>query len=651
MKLVIVESPAKAKTIARYLGNDFSVVASRGHICDLAIDGPDGLGVEVNNNFLPHYQINKDKVKTVEYLRKTASNADEVFLATDPDREGEAISWHLARILDLNIENTKRLEFHEITPFGINKAMENIRTIDLPLVQSQETRRIVDRIMGFKLSKLLQNKIRSLSAGRVQSVVLKLVVDREREILNFKPEEYWTINIDASYKKEKDNFTLTKINGEEAKISTTEEHDKIVALIPKEFTVKEIIKETVKHYPRPPLITSSLQQEAFNKFKYSTGKTMQIAQKLYEGITTSKGHIGLITYMRTDSTRLSPLFISAGRKEIVNKFGEDYVGGSAIKGKSNSNTQDAHEAIRPTHADFTPEELKKDLSKEEYNIYSLIYNRALAALMAPRVSDDETIIITGNSLEFENKASVTTFEGFNILIDEKIKDKKSKMNPSLNDLLELQKINSEQNFTKAPNRYSEAKLVKEMEDGGIGRPSTYATTIETLKKREYIISKSGFLSPSEQGMLTTDKLQEYFSSFINVKYTANMENKLDEIVSNTSSRDTTLSKFYQDFISLYQTADAKMEVEPLKQTGEMCPTCGNPLVIRKGKYGNFVGCSSYPQCNFMKKYIPENAKSCPKCQKGFLIVKKGPSGSFLACTDYPNCTYTEPLGRVYKKKS
>jgi len=650
MKLVIVESPTKASTIKRYLGKDYRVLASYGHIRDLAKDGIDNLGVDIDNNFLPHYEISEGKNAIVTRLLKASQEADEVYLATDPDREGEAISWHLAKVLNLNLDTTKRLEFHEITSYGISNALENMRLVDQNLVNSQETRRIIDRIIGFKLSQLVNRKLKSKSAGRVQSVVLKLLVDREREIAAFIPTEKWNINVTLKNGKNKLNASLTKINGEKANIPNEEEKNKIIELIPEKLKIINIIEEEKKNYAKPAYVTSSLQIDAFSKYKFSTSKTMKIAQELFEGIKTKKGLVGLITYMRTDSIRLAPLFVSQAKKFIEENYGKEYVGKGNTIGSNKAGVQDAHEAIRPTHIELTPESLKDDLTSDQFKLYTLIYNRALASIMTPRVSLEKEIIFGDSNLEFVSKCSKTIFAGHTILsLEKKSKEKFIEFNTYIDEIFDVIEINDEQEFSKPPVRYSEARLVKEMEDLGIGRPSTYASTIETIKKT-YAKVEGGVLIPTEQGILTNDKLQDYFKSFINVKYTAKMEKELDNIATSKTTKETALNEFYLDFIKLYDKANIDMEYIKVLPTGKFCPNCGKPLVIRKGKYSEFYGCSGFPNCNYMEKKeieTPKNAKKCPNCKEGFLVKRNGKFGAFLSCNK--NCGYTESFkGRIKK---
>ncbi len=560
--------------------------------------------------------------------------------------------------MDLDIEKTKRLEFHEITPFGINKALESPRTIDLPLVEAQETRRILDRIIGFKLSKLLNAKINSKSAGRVQSVVLKLIVDREREIQSFVPEEYWTVyaNI-VNEKKEKCKALLTKINGKKERLKSLEEKNNFINSLAKELKVLSKTNKNVKHYAPSPFTTSTLQQEAFNHFKMSTKKTMKIAQELFEGVQLDNGSIGLITYMRTDSARISPLFAHNVKEYVAKTYGDNFYGFAPTKSKAGANVQDAHEGIRVTHVDYEPEKIKTYLTDDQYKLYSLIWARSIACCMAPRISEDNIIIFTNsNNDEFEAKSQKMIFEGYSVVyskFEKKSEDSDLIFSCNENDNVYIKNTEEKQNFTKAPARYSEASLVKVMEEKGIGRPSTYASTIETIKSRDYVSVTKGYLSPTEQGFLTTDSLQSYFSDIINVKYTANMETQLDDIAESKITKVNVLNDFYQDFDKIYTYAFSTMPKETPKTTGEICPKCGANLVIRKGKYGEFIGCSNYPSCNYIKekeKTIPENTKKCPKCD-GNLVIRKGMYGNFLGCSNYPNCNYMESLKKKTFKKS
>lgn len=644
-KLVIVESPSKSKTIEKYLGSDYKVVSSKGHIRDLATTGKGGLGIDIENDFTPNYIISKEKKDTVKDLMAAAKKCSEVYLASDPDREGEAIAWHLAEVLGVDKSLCNRVIFNEITRNAVIEAFKSPRTIDMDLVKSQETRRILDRIIGFKLSGLLQNKIKSKSAGRVQSVALNLIVEREKEIQAFKSEEYWTI--DALVEKENKKFkaSLSKINGKKAKISNEQEAEDIKKACNGDYVVTKIENKSKKKQPKLPFITSTLQQEASTKLNFSSKKTMQIAQKLYEGISIKGNQEGLITYMRSDSTRLSDVFVKEAFNYIEYTYGKKYVG--KVHQKNNKNVQDAHEAIRVTHIEYTPDSIKGDLTNDEYKLYKLIYARTIAYLMAPSVSDQMNVTIMNNQHEFNATGSVLTFDGY-LKAYKDYEQNKDELLPAMSEQEVLKSVclESKQHFTEPPLRYSEARLIKEMEEKGIGRPSTYATIIETIQKRLYVElikssenSKTKVFIPTEQGFLTDKKLQEYFSSIINVSYTAEMEKDLDEIAEGNKESVKELRAFYDKFIPLLDQAYENMEKMAPQKTGEICPDCGSELVYRNGKFGRFISCSNYPTCKYTKNEEQEDNKTedvCPNCGSP-MVVKKGRFGSFIACSNYPEC--------------
>lgn len=658
-KLVIVESPSKSKTIEKYLGSEYKVVSSKGHIRDLATSGKGGLGIDIENDFTPKYVVSKDKKDTVKELKALAKKCDQVYLASDPDREGEAIAWHLAQELELQNEEENRIVFNEITKPAIIDAFEHPRSIDQDLVKSQETRRMVDRIIGFKLSKLLQNKIKSKSAGRVQSVALRLIVERENEIRAFKSEEYWTIHANI----DKDNLPfsaeLKKVDGKKAKVVNKEESDAIIARCNQAYVVSKVEKKVKKKQPKMPFITSTLQQEASTKLGFSAKKTMQIAQKLYEGIEVSSGVEGLISYMRTDSTRLSDGFIQSTLAFIEETHGKEYVG--SVRQKNSEGAQDAHEACRPTSITRTPESIKTYLTNDQYKLYKLIYARTIASLMAPAKTDSLNVLIENNGCEFSANGSVLIFDGY-LKEYKNYETNKDEILPALseNETLENVVLEGKQHFTEPPLRYSEARLIKEMEENGIGRPSTYATIIDTIQARSYVelkkateTGKTKVFFPTEQGELTDAKLQEYFNSLINVTYTASMEANLDKIADGTLDNIKELREFYEQFEPLLENAYDKMEkIEPVK-TGEKCPNCGSDLVIRKGRYGDFVACSNYPECKFIKQDESEKIdEKCPNCG-GNLVKKRGRFGEFYACENYPDCKYIkndkakpEPTGEM-----
>lgn len=636
MNLVIVESPAKTHTISGYLGKNYKVVSSKGHIRDLATSGKFGLGVDVEGDFTPTYKEIPGKKKDIASLKKDAKNSDMVYLATDPDREGEAISFHLYEVLGLNKDNYERVVFNEITEGAVKEAFKHPRKIDDSLVRSQETRRILDRIIGFRLSKLMQSKTGGKSAGRVQSVALKLIVDREREILAFVPEEYW--NVIAKF--EDFDANLEKYKGKKLEIHNEDEVKNILSKLGEDFKIASVEKKEKTKKGFLPFTTSTLQQACINKFNFNSSKTMRIAQKLYEGVDLGSETLGLITYMRTDSTRLSPVFINDTFKYIEENFSKKYVG-VVKKGKKTENVQDAHEAIRPTSIKRTPESVKEYLTKDEYKVYSIIYARALASLMSDAKTLATTAILDNNGYEFKVTGSILTFDGYLKVYKEfsKTDDVILPDFDKFNGVVSTKDIETEQKFTKPVSRYTEATLIQEMEELGIGRPSTYAKTMETLKMRDYVKIEDKKFVPTEIGIETTDKLQEYFSNIINVEYTANMETDLDLIAEENKDNIKILKDFYNEFEPLVESAFTKMEKASPKETGETCPNCNSPLVVRKGKFGEFVACSNYPECKYIKK--EEKVKTvickCPKCD-GDIVEKKTRRGKiFYGCDKYPKC--------------
>lgn len=637
--LVIVESPSKSRTIEKYLGNDYKVLSSKGHIRDLATKGKYGLGVDIDNHFAPTYELIKGKKKMVSELKKEVKAADMVYLATDPDREGEAISWHLKDELKIKDSDYERVVFNEITKDTVIKAFSKARKIDDDLVHSQETRRILDRIIGFRLSKLMQAKTGGKSAGRVQSVALKLIVDREREIQNFIKEEYWTIvakfnDFDASLEKYKDD---------KVELHNEIEADDVLNKLGNVFKIESVDKKDKKRSSKPPFITSTLEQEASIKLNFTSKKTMSLAQKLYEGIDLEDETVGLITYMRTDSIRLSDEYVKSAYKYIETKYGKDYLG-IVKKSKKTENVQDAHEAIRPTSVNRTPESVKKFLTPDEFKLYSMIYKRALASLMKDAKSEQTTVILDNNNYKFKTTGSVIKFDGY-LKVYGDYEDSEDAIIPPLDtyksNVLVSNEIDKEQHFTKPKPRYTEAKLIKEMEELGIGRPSTYSKTMETIVERGYVKVEEKKFVPTEIGIETTDKLQEFFSDLINVKYTAKMEDDLDKIADGDLVWYNLLDKFYKEFEPMVKDAFDNMEKKKEEETGEMCPLCGNPLVVRSGKYGKFVACSNYPNCKYVKKkekQVVEICK-CPECD-GIIVEKTTKKGKvFYGCNNYPKCKY------------
>ena len=646
-KLVIVESPSKSKTIEKYLGNDFKVVASVGHIRDLATTGKYGLGVDIENEFKPNYIVIKGKNKIITELKKDVKASDIVYLASDPDREGEAIAWHLKDTLGIKDDKYKRVLFNEITHDKVIEAINNPTVIDDDLVKSQETRRILDRIIGFRLSKLLHAKIGAKSAGRVQSVALKLIVDREREIEAFIPEEYWTI---TAHFKDFDS-ELFKYKNDDIELKNEDEADLVLSKISDRYVVESYDQKKKNKKSPLPFTTSTLQQVASNKLGFSAKRTMSTAQKLYEGIDIGTETVGLITYMRTDSIRLSDDFVKPTMKFIEEEYGKEYKG-YVKTGKKKDNVQDAHEGIRPTSILRDPEKIKEHLSNDEYKLYKLIYARTLATLMADSIVNQTTIIFDNNDYKFKTTGQVLIFDGYLKVY----KDYESSENSELPELGKDQTcttndVEKKQHFTQPPARYTEATLIKALEEDGIGRPSTYATIIDTIKNHDYVVLEKKSFVPTEMGIETTDKLQEKFSDLINTEYTSNMETELDEIAEGKLQKNIVLTDFWNLFEPRVKAAFTDMEKKQPEETGEICPECGSPLVVRKGKYGEFVACSNYPECKYIKQEEKEETVicDCPNCS-GKIVEKKSRKGKvFFGCNNFPKCKtayWDMPTGEV-----
>ena len=651
--LVIVESPAKSKTIEKYLGSDYKVLSSKGHIRDLATSGKFGLGVDIEEGFKPSYITIKGKQRDINALKKEAKNADKVYLATDPDREGEAISWHLKDALELKDSDYDRIVFNEITKNAVIDSFNHARKIDDLMVRSQETRRILDRIIGFRLSKLMQSKTGGKSAGRVQSVALKLICDREDEINKFVPEEYWTIT--ALFP----NFTseLFKYKNDNIKVTSEAEAKDIRSKLSNTYKIESVeAKEKLKQ-SKPPYITSSLQQDAINKLNFSSKKTMSVAQKLYEGINIGSETVGLITYMRTDSIRLSNDFISSAYKYIEENYGKEYLGSVKVT-KKTENVQDAHEAIRPTSILRTPESIRTYLTVDEYKLYNIIYYRALASLMKAATQKVTTLILDNNDYKFKSTGTVTIFDGY-LKVYDKFENNEDKELPDIasykSNVLVTDEVDLKQHFTEGPSRYTEAKLIKEMEDLGIGRPSTYATIVSTIVERGYVKLEQKKFVPTEIGIETNKKLQEFFSNIINVKYTADMESKLDDIADGKIIWNELLEKFYKEFEPMVENAFDNMEKKELEKTGETCPECGGDLVVRTGKYGKFVSCSNYPKCKYIKKEEKKplaEVCTCIKCGNPIVERTTRKGKVFFGCSNFPKCKeayWDKPTGESCPK--
>lgn len=648
-KLVIVESPAKAKTIKKYLGKNYEVVASMGHIRDLL---KSKLSVDIENNFEPHYMVIRGKTKFVNELKKLAQKSDYVYLATDPDREGEAISWHLSYLLGLDPDEENRVTFNEITKSGVTYGMNHPRKIDMDLVNAQQARRILDRLVGYKLSPFVSQKIRrGLSAGRVQSVAVRIIVDREEEIRKFVPEEYWTIEAKLLKQKEKLPFTAMFYGNSKGKIKieTFEQVNSILTdLKDAEYKVVKYEEGTRKKRPAPPFITSTMQQEASRKLGFTAKRTMKIAQELYEGIDVKGyGAIGLITYMRTDSIRISDDALKDVRSYIKERWGEKYLPKEPKRFKSKSNAQDGHEAIRPTMPGLHPDKVKESLTSEQYKLYKLIWSRFTACQMSDCVLATRKADIEANSYIFKASGYTVSFDGFTVLYEESRDEETAEAStlPKLEKgmILKLKELTNNQHFTQPPSRFTEASLIKALEEDGIGRPSTYATTISTILSREYIVKEGKTLKPTELGEVITKLMKERFPNIVNVKFTAGMETDLDTVESGKTQWVKILENFYGDFSETLEKAQKDMEGVKIQlkedETDIVCEKCGRKMVIKVGKYGKFIACPGYPECKNIKKIVNETGAECPKCG-GKIITRKSKKGRlFYGCDNYPKCDF------------
>jgi len=665
--LVIVESPAKAKTVNRYLGSGYLVKASMGHVCDLP---KTRLGVDLKNDFKPTYQIIPERKRLVAELRKLAREAEQVILAADPDREGEAISWHLSQLLAPENEKVSRAVFHEITEEAIREAFKKLGPLDQNKINAQQTRRILDRLVGYLISPLLWKKIgRGLSAGRVQSVALRLICDREKEIKDFKPEEYWTIAAMLRAENPPEfRALLSRIDGKKARVRDEKTAQEILDVCRREpFILDKIQVRAKKKNPPAPYITSTMQQDAYRLLHFPVKKTMMVAQRLYEGLELGEmGPVGLITYMRTDSVRISEVARAAARKYIAENFGPEYVPAKAAPHKSRKTAQEAHEAIRPTHLDLSPEKVKPYLKKEEYELYRLIWNRFLASQMSPAEVEETQFDIKVDRFIFVARGEVIKFKGFLELYEkqhlrfenagngqtgaEAEKEEEKLPLAREGETLLLVDLQSKQNFTQPPPRYTEATLVKELEARGIGRPSTYAPIISTLQDRTYVIKEEGRFRPTELGFFVTDFLVKNFAELFDYKFTARMEEKLDRISDGQADWLESLRQ-YHELLQKYLAQGH--ETESVKKNGipveDKCPRCGKNLVIKEGRYGRFKACSGYPECDYkeplVKKENKITDKKCPKCGS-FLAHRRGKFGPFIACSNYPKCDYIQKKEKI-----
>ncbi len=646
-KLIIVESPAKANTIKKFLGGSTKVVASMGHIRDLP---KSKLGVNIENDFEPEYINIRGKGDLIKSLKADAKKAKKVYLATDPDREGEAIAWHLAKILEDNKEKITRVTFNEITKSAVQKAIKEPRDIDLDTVDAQQARRILDRIVGYKISPLLWKKVkRGLSAGRVQSVAVKLIVDRENEIENFIPQEYWNIYANLKDEKSKKEFEARFYgkDGKKQEITSKEQVDEILKNIEKsKYVVSDIKKSEKKRNPAPPFTTSTMQQEASRKLGFTLKKTMSVAQGLYEGVKISdRGTVGLITYMRTDSTRISEEARAAAKTHILSTYGEEFYENRYYK--TNKDAQDAHEGIRPTYSDIEPDDIKDELTKDQYKLYKLIYNRFMASQMKPAIYDTMAVNIKANEYDFKANGQSLKFKGFMILYvegtDEK-EDEQEGMLPELheNQEVKLIKINPKQSFTEPPSRYTEASLVKALEEKGIGRPSTYSPTITTILERRYIEKIQKQLAPTELGKIVNKLLTENFADIINVEFTAKIENEFDEIAEGKEEWKKMIREFYKPFETELEKAEQNLEhVKLVDEVSDVvCDKCGKMMVYKFGRYGKFLACSGFPECRNTKPIIETIDVPCPKCGGVVQVRKTKRKRNYYICENNPeSCDY------------
>lgn len=669
--LVIVESPAKAKTIKKYLGGNYEVIASMGHVRDLP---KTRLSVDIKKKFAPKYEIIKGKEKLVEELKELAEKSDKIYLATDPDREGEAISWHLAYILGLPLDDNNRVEFNEITKNGVTNGMAHPRSINIDLVNAQQARRILDRLVGYKLSPFISQKIRrGLSAGRVQSVAVRIIVDREEEIRKFKPEEYWTIDAKFIPKGSRKSFSASlysDANGK-IKIENQEQAEKIEQdLADAEYMITKVKHGTRRKTPAPPFITSTLQQEASRKLGFQSRRTMKVAQELYEGVDIEgMGATGLITYMRTDSLRISDVAKEEAAQYILNRFGEKFLPAKPRVFKTKSNAQDGHEAIRPSMPSLSPEDVKASLTSDQFKLYNLIWNRFMASQMSDCIQKTTQAEISAKEYIFKASGYYVDFEGFTTLYVESKdteEEKSTQLPPLEKDMpVKCKELKKNQHFTQPPARYTEASLIKALEEYGIGRPSTYAATITTITSREYVKREAKTLYPTELGEVMTNLLKERFPKIVNYKFTAQMEEKLDEVEHGQEEWVELLDEFYSDFDKTLKKAKEEMEGVKLQlkedQTDIICDKCGRQMVVKVGRYGKFIACPGFPECKNVLKFVEKTGVKCPKCNGDVIVKHTKKKRVFYGCSNYPECdfvSWNEPVnercpqcgGILFKKK-
>ena len=649
-KLIIVESPAKAKTISKYLGKGYKVEASQGHVCDLP---KSQLGVDIDHDFNLKYITIRGRGDILSRIRKEAKNASQVYFATDPDREGEAISWHLYHVLGVDENSPCRIEFNEVTKKAVQAAIKKPRKLDMGRIDAQQARRALDRLVGYKISPLLWVKVKKgLSAGRVQSVATRMVVEREREIDNFIPEEYWDISADCAVKGEKKPISFsakfTSLDGQKTAVSNRNEADQIKALIESgDFTVTDIKRKEKKRQPAPPFTTSSLQQEAGRKLSFTTAKTMQVVQQLYEGVDLEgEGAQGLVTYIRTDSVRISDEAMTALRNFIPEKYGKEYLPKDKNEFKGRKNAQDAHEAIRPTDVTRTPDSIKSSLSREQFMLYRLIYNRFVASQMAPAVYETLSAEITDKRVGLRFYGEHKVFAGFTTLYEEGTDESEDNVEMTLPALKEGQKINikqvnTDQHFTQPPSRFTEASLVRTLEENGIGRPSTYAPTITTIIARGYVSREKKRLFPTELGIMVTEMMEKYFTRIVDTEFTAFMEEKLDEVEEGKLDWRQILREFYPDFVSTLSVAEKEIEKVEVKDdvSDVPCDKCGAMMVYKMGKFGRFLACPNFPECRNTMPILTYIDAPCPVCGKRLLEKTSRKNRKFYGCEGYPECDF------------
>ncbi|MDX8362265.1 type I DNA topoisomerase [Cytobacillus sp. IB215316] len=658
--LVIVESPAKAKTIERYLGKKYKVKASMGHVRDLP---KSQMGVDIDKNFDPKYITIRGKGPVLKELKNAAKKAKKIYLAADPDREGEAIAWHLAHSLAIDVNSNCRVVFNEITKDAIKESFKHPRAINMDLVDAQQARRVLDRLVGYNISPLLWKKVKKgLSAGRVQSVAVRLIIDREKEIGEFIPEEYWSIRSDFVKGKKQFEAFFHSIEGEKLELKSEDDVKSVLSKINgNEFKVNNVTRKERKRNPALSFTTSSLQQEAARKLNFRAKKTMMLAQQLYEGIELGKGGtVGLITYMRTDSTRISDTAQNEAAAYIEDKYGTQYLSEDKRNKKKKANTQDAHEAIRPTGTHRDPASIKQYLSRDQFRLYKLIWERFVASQMAPATMDTMTVVLENEGVMFKAHGSKVKFPGFMKVYVESTDDQEEEKNHMLPDLQKGDTIISKdlepkQHFTQPPPRYTEARLVKTLEELGIGRPSTYAPTLDTIQRRGYVALENKRFTPTELGEIVLDLIVEFFPDIIDVEFTANMERNLDEIEVGDVEWISIIDKFYQDFEKHLTKAEKEMEKVEIKDepAGVDCELCGNPMVIKMGRYGKFMACSNFPDCRNTKPIVKEIGVQCPKCNKGSIVERKSKKKRvFYGCNLYPECDFVswdKPIARMCPK--